>query len=238
MDHFIYHTSLIVTSILNLLLAVFMLWKNNKYRKYKHYYRTRCLTVVWLVAFGIGYLLHAFFQWRYSWATAASALTVSYFHIGALCFSWGYTPLLNPKYLTKKVIVRDLMIFFTGLIIYWTVAIAIPYAPILTIFSFGFFFAYAAYIAFVFYSTYNRITYRIMKMDTGNVIGFIKWMQACCDLIVVFGIGSVGLTAAFPLEIWPYSLLLWAGFGMFSYMVYSVNKYATVIDSTKDVLGH
>ena len=49
-------------------------------------------------------------------------------------------------------------------------------------------------------------------------------------LIVMFGIGSVTITGIFANELVPYVLLLFAGIGMFGYMVYSLEKYGEVVD--------
>lgn len=232
----IYHITLTVTGIINILMSIFMLRNNYKYKDHKTYLRTRRLTAIWLIAFGTGYLIHSTFHWRVSWPTAASALTVTYFHIGAICFSWGYTSLLNPNYLTKNIVVRDLIYYALALIFYWRVAFSSVHAPLLTLLSYLAFFLYAVFVANKFYSTYNRVSYRLLHMPSGNWIAFVRWMQVCCDLIVMFGICSVALTAAFPVEIWPYSLLLIAGVGMFGYIVYSLDRYGTIIDQANDVL--
>ncbi len=233
MEQAIYILTLVITGILNILLGVFLLRNVKSYRKLIDYYRTRLLTVVWLFSFGIGYILHAILLWRYTWPTAASSLTVSYFHIGALCFSWGYTPLLNPAYLTRRVVIRDALFYLFGLIVYWSVALIWRYAPISTLISFCIFFAYAAYAAYTFYKTYNRVSYRRAKMGAGGIGNFVQWMQMCCDLIVLFGICSVVITAVFPTDVWPFSFLLVSGFGMFSYIVYSLDKYGPIIN--KDI---
>jgi hypothetical protein len=187
-------------------------------------------SALWMGVFGVGYLLHAWFQWRFTWPTAASALTATYFHIGALCFSWGFTPLLNPRYLTRGVLLRDLVYYIASVVVYWTVALLWEQAPYCTMGSFCLFFFYAVYITTVFYRTYNQVSFRLMRLSFGNVTGFVHWMQMCCDLIVLFGISSVVITGIFPDDIWPYSLLLVMGVGMFAYIGYSVSKYGTVIE--------
>ena len=229
MERQFYIVTLIVTSVLNMLIALFLMKGNKLYHEQKDYYRTRILTIVWLFAFAIGYLMHVVFQWRYTWPTAASALTATYFHIGAICFSWGYTPLLDSKFLTRKIIVRDSILLVVGLIIYWTVALLRTYAPFYTLLSFLFFFIYAVIVAYAFYSNFNRVSYRRIRMGAGSIGGFIQWMQVCCDLIVLFGIGSVAITAAFHTEVIPFCLLLIAGAGMFGYIAYSIDKYGPVI---------
>jgi uncharacterized membrane protein len=103
-----------------------------------------------------------------------------------------------------------------------------------TALSFVPFFCYAALIVFVFYQTYNQVSYRLLRLSYGNVMGFVRWMQVCCDLIVLFGISSVAITGIFPTDFWPYTLLLVAGIGMFGYIAYSLNKYGSTIETTTE----
>ena len=107
MEQLIYRIALFVTGIINLLMAGKLLVGSKPYRQYAVYFRTRILTALWVGVFGLGYILHGILMWRYTWPAAASALTVTYFHIGAICFSWGYTSLLNPNYLTPRITLRD-----------------------------------------------------------------------------------------------------------------------------------
>ena len=230
MEQSIYQLSLIVTGILNIIMGLYLLLGNYRYKKYPIYYMARICTTIWVLAFGIGYQLHAIFMWRFTWPTAASALTASYFHLAGICFSWGYTSLLNPRYLTRSIKIRDISIFVFGLAAYWTVPLIWHDAPLYTLLSYCVFFGYAAYVAFVFYHTYSQVSMRLMKMSLGNVRDFVRWMQVCTDLIVLFGIGSVVITALFPNDSLPFVLLLFAGVGMFSYMVYSIENYGKVID--------
>ena len=69
------------------------------------------------------------------------------------------------------------------------------------------FFAYAAWIVFKFYHTYNMVSSRMLRLSFGNVMGFVRWMQVCCDLIILFGISSVAITSIFPTDFWPFTLL-------------------------------
>ena len=234
MENYIYRLALIITGLINIGMAGALALRTGRYVKYHTYHMTRILTIIWLIAFGIGYNIHAYFCWRETWPTAASALTATYFHLGAICFSWGYTSLLNPKYFTRKVVIRDTAIFLLGIAAYWTVALRWTDAPIYVLLSFCVFFSYAIYGLIVFYKTYNRVSYRMMKMSLGNVGSFVRWMQMCCDLIIFFGIASVAITGIFPNDKWPFVILLVCGIGMFGYIVYSLEKYGTVIrDATK-----
>ena len=227
MEHTIYRIALFLTGMINLAMAGMLLRGSKPYRQYAVYYRTRLLTTLWLAVFGLGYMIHGTFMWRNSWPSAASALTVTYFHLGAICFSWGYTSLLNPNYLTRHVVLRDSLFYLFGLTVYWTVALMWQQASLFTLLSFCLFFAYAAYVVFVFYQTYNRVSYRLIRLSHGNMMEFVRWMQVCCDLIVLFGISSVAITGIFPTDFWPYTLLLFAGTGMFAYIAYSLNKYGS-----------
>ena len=143
----------------------------------------RICTTIWIMAFGIGYELHAIFMFRFTWPSAASALTATYFHLAGICFSWGYTSLLNPMYLTRRIAIRDVAIYVIGLISYWTVALLFRQAPLLTMLSFCIFFGYAFYVTYVFYRTYNRVTLRMMKMSMGS------WPY---PLLLTAGVGMFG----------------------------------------------
>jgi protein-S-isoprenylcysteine O-methyltransferase Ste14 len=173
-------------------------------------------------------------MWRYTWPTAASALTVTYFHIGAICFSWGYTTLLNPHYLTPRIVLRDGIYYLACLLLYWMVPLLWKEQPAFTLLSYCLYFAYAAWIVFKFYKTYNQVSTRLLRLSYGNVMDFVRWMQVCCDLIVLFGICSVVITGIFPTDFWPYTLLLIAGVGMYGFICYSLNKYGATIETATE----
>lgn len=232
MEQLIYRIALFVTGIINILMAGMLLQGSKPYRQYAVYFRTRMLTTLWVGVFGLGYILHGILMWRYTWPTAASALTVTYFHIGAICFSWGYTTLLNPNYLTPRIVLRDGIYYLACLLLYWMVALLWKEQPAFTLLSYCLYFAYAAWIVFKFYKTYNKVSTRLLRLSYGNVMDFVRWMQVCCDLIVLFGISSVVITGIFPTDFWPYTLLLIAGVCMFGFICYSLNKYGATIETT------
>jgi len=234
MEQTIYRASLFLTGLINLAMAAKLYFDSKPYRAYKTYHRTRMLTTLWMSVFGVGYIIHGIFMLRETWPTAASALTASYFHLGALCFNWGYTSLMNPSYLTRCVLKRDGLLFLIALVVYWTVALIWKHAPLFTSLSFCIFFGYAIWTVLVFYRTYNQLSYRMIQLSHGNVIDFVRWMQVCCDMIVLFGISSIAITAIFPTHFLPYTLLLFAGVGMFGYMAYSLRKYGSSIDAATE----
>ena len=230
-----YQFSLILTAVINFGMAFKLFRGTSRYAMFPIYRRARLLTVVWLVVFGIGYILHAIFQFRYTWPAVSTALTTTYFHIGAICFSWGYTSLLNPHYVTRKVVIRDVAIYLLGLAAYWTVALTWKEQPFYTTLATSIFFLYCAYGAFVFYKTYNLVSLRMIKIANGNMGSFVRWLQLCCDLIILFGIGGVALTGMFPHELWPYIVLCWFSPPMFGYIVYSLSKYGNVVEDATRV---
>lgn len=234
MEQLIYRIALFVTGIINLLMAGKLLVGSKPYMQYAVYFRTRMLTALWVGVFGLGYILHGILMWRYTWPAAASALTVTYFHIGAICFSWGYTSLLNPNYLTPRITLRDGIYYLVCLLLYWMVALLWKEHPTFTMLSYCLYFAYAAWVVFKFYKTYNQVSTRLLRLSYGNVMDFVRWMQVCCDLIVLFGISSVVITGIFPTDFWPYTLLLIAGVFMFGFICYSLNKYGATIETTTE----
>lgn len=236
----LYPLSLIIGAVANLLMAVSLAVRNKNYRAYAVYLRARQFTVLWLVAFAAGYLIHAIIGLRFFWPSAAAALTVSYFHLGAICFCWGYIPMLKPDYFTRRIAVRDTVIYIIGLISYWTVAFIWKETNIYTLLPSLIFFVFCVCNAFVFYRIYHQVSFRLMVMSHGNVSGFVRWMQASCDIIIFFGIFLVAVTVLFPHSIsymTPIETLL--GIVLFGYIVRSLSRYgqvvATATQATEDV---
>ena len=236
----LYTWTLVIGAVANLLMATSLLLRQKNYRAYIAYYRARWFAILWLAVFAVGYLVHAFLRLRSFWPTGATALTVSYFHLGAICFCWGFIPLLKPDYLTQKMAVRDTIIYCAGLIGYWTVALIWKEISVYTLLPYLIFFGYCAYNAVVFYKIYQQVTYRLVVMSYGNVSGFVRWMQASCDIIIFFGIFLVAVTVLFPNSIryiTPAETIM--GIGLFAYIVYSISRYgkvvATATRATEDV---
>ena len=240
----------------NLLIAFVLLYNNVWFRNYDVYRRARQLVALCYVIFAIGFFLHDHFEWRTSCPAAASALSVSYFHIGGVLLGWSHTSLLRPDYLSKKVIVRDLLILAVGLIAYWTVALAQsstlnPQRSTLNP-QFSIFFLHATFIAYTFYHTYFTVRRNIMRMPAND--GAPSWwtpeakrtvlsghhsFMVSGHLIVLFGIGSIIVTAVFPTQITPYTVLLCMGIIVYCYIFYALTEYGNVIEAatcaTEDV---
>ena len=236
MENELYHTVLVLGGIANLSMTLVLLHGNLAYSEYTVYRRARRLVALCFAVFAVGFLIHAHFQWRYSWPAAASALSVGYFHIGGVLFGWSHTSLLNPGYLSRKVVVRDLSILAIGLICYGLSAFGV-----LGLGSsvFAVFFAHALFITYWFYHTYYRVKHRLLEMSLGSIEHFVHWMLLSCHLIIGFGIGSIVITASLPTLVWPYTVLLSVGILVFVYIFFSLNDFGNFIDSatnaTEDV---
>ena len=236
----LYFTVLYLAGAVNILIALVLIHNNVYYADYDVYRRSRSLVALNYVIFAIGFFLHAYFSLRLTAPIAASALSIAYFHSGGVLFGWSHISLMRPDYMTRRVVVRDLLILAVGLVCYANVAL---HSQVFTLhISFLIFFAHATYIAYNFYRTYYLVG-RTMEQRPADdvawwtpekkrtVLGRHHSFVIGCHLIIIFGLGSIAITAAFPHDIWPYTLLTAAGIAVFSYIFYALVEYGAVIDS-------
>ena len=170
-----------------------------------------------------------FSQWRLSYPLLATALSVSYFHISGVAITWSHTSLLNPRYISRKVVLRDVAFLAIGLPSYWISATCSPLSTLH--YTLLIFLIHCVWMAFDFYTTYFRVSRRLIAMKQGSVEGFIRWMLRSCHLIIAFGIGSIMFTSFFPVDAWPFTVLLIVSAMVFVYIYYSISEYGLVIDS-------
>ena len=218
--------SLLIVGGLDLAMAIGLLVNNYAYRHYPVYHRSRVLTAVFFAVFGIGLLLHYHFHWRQTCPPMAMALSLTYFHIAGVAITWSHTSLLNPRYLSRRVVARDVAFLIIGLPAYW-----------LTTAGVYIFLLHATLMTYDFYSTYyhlNRHSFPTLGKVGGRAI--FRWMLLSCHLIIFFGIGSIVFTYLLPTAIWPYSVLLCVGGLVFIYIYYSISEYGTVIDSATNAV--
>lgn len=240
MAHELYHTILLMAAGINFLIAFVLLYNNIWYRYYRVYCRARMLVALCYAVFAVGFAVHAFYEWRTSWPAAASALSVSYFHVGAVLFGWSHTSLMRPDYLTRKVVVRDLTLLLIGLTSYWLCVVWFPAFSL----QYSIFFGHAGFIAFILYHTYFQVRRNLLHMPADEKAP--KWWTPetkrtvlsghhsfviSSHLIVLFGIGSIVVTAIFPHQITPYTVLLCLGIAVYCYIFYSLSEYGNVIDA-------
>lgn len=245
----LYNIVLLVAAVANVVMGCSLLDGNTSYRDYEVYRRSRLFTALCYLLFAAGFVAHSQLGWRSEWPAGASALSVSYFHMAAVLFGWSHISLLNPNYLTRNIVVRDVAILVLGLIAYWTAAIT--QLSILN-FQFSIFFAHALWISYTFYRTLVRVRPLTKHLPQSNVnarwwtdanrqmvIGFQRSIRISCHLIIIFGIGSIAITAAFPTQRLPYIILMLLGIAVFCYIYYALSNYGSVIEAgtnaTEDV---
>ena len=222
----LYDLSLLIVGGLDLAMAIGLLVNNYAYRHYPVYHRSRVLTAVFFAVFGIGLLLHYHFHWRQTCPPMAMALSLTYFHIAGVAITWSHTSLLNPRYLSRRVVARDVAFLIIGLPAYWLTTVGVYI-----------FLLHATLMTYDFYSTYyhlNRHSFPTLGKVGGRAI--FRWMLLSCHLIIFFGIGSIVFTYLLPTAIWPYSVLLCVGGLVFIYIYYSISEYGTVIDSATNAV--
>ena len=228
----LYETILLLSGAVNMALAIMLVHNNVTYHDYPVYRRARLFTALSFSAFSVGFLMHYFLQWRSAWPLGASALTVSYFHIGGVLFCWSNTSLLNYHYITRRVAWRDVGILALNLVCTWTFAAHGSHFYTLNT-AFLVFFVHAAFLAVTLYRTYYSARHMLHELEIGDNARAIaithKKFQLCCHLIVGFGIGSVAFTKLFPHDMWPFSLLLVAGTAVFSYIFYAISEYSAIV---------
>ena len=245
----LYYIVLLTAAIANIVMSAALLEGNVNYSEYTVYRRSRLLTALTLLVFAAGFVAHSQLWWRETWPVGASALSVSYFHMAAVLFGWSHISLLNPNYLTKSIVVRDVSILVLGLIAYWTSATTSFLTPH---FSFLIFFAHALWISYIFYSTLMRVRRMTKQLPQNDdnarwwtdesrrmVIGFQRSIRVSCHLIVFFGLGSIVVTAAFPRHQWPFIVLMALGIAVFCYIYYGLVNYGSVneagTNATEDI---
>ena len=246
-----YNIILLIAALTNTVMGCSLLLGNSGYHDYYVYRRSRILTAFTFFIFAAGFIAHSQLGWRITWPAGASALSVSYFHMAGVLFGWSHISLLNPNYLTRRVAIRDIAILLLGIVCYWMAANS--FLSFLTPhISFLVFFAHALYISYMFYSTLlrvRRLTKSLPKSETNArwwtdenrlmVISFQRSIRVSCHLIVIFGLGSIVVTAAFSTQRWPYIVLMALGIAVFCYIYYGLANYGSVIEAgtnaTEDV---
>ena len=240
----LYNIVLLIAAVANIVMGCSLLDGNKAYRDFEVYRRSRMLTALTLLVFAAGFIAHSRLE------AGASALSVSYFHIGAVLFGWSHISLLNPGYLSRRIVIRDVAILVLSIVTCWTTAI---YALPMLNYAFAIFFAHAFYISYIFYRTLlrvRRLTTALPQSEVNArwwtaqnrlmVIGFQRSIRVSCHLIVIFGLGSIVITAAFPTEQWPYIVLMTLGITVFCYIYYGLTNYGSVIEAgtnaTEDII--
>jgi len=230
-QEYFYGVSLIVAAIANLLMAGMLHFDSNNYlyTNSPNYLRSRRLTSVALAVFGIGFLLHWWFMPHYTNRLAATALSLSYFHIGGVLFSMSHTSLIDRHYLTRRVVVRDVTLLLLSLMIYW--GSVVLSSPILSRVGFGIFFLHITHLTAVFYHSYYRINKQLdnyAEYLPNDADREVRWLLYSCHIIILFGIGSNVFSMVFQNYTWPFSVLLTVAVGVFGYIYKALDSFGII----------
>ena len=242
MEQQLYHLTLLLSGTTCIVMAAALSYNNFYYRDYRIYKRSRVLTALTLTTFGIGFLLHLYFGWRTYWPSAATALSVTYFHMGGTMLSWSHASLLNPEYLKRFRVIRDMTALVVNIVTLWTgVFFDISF---LTGIGIGIFLTHVTWMSTDFMRTYLRASrlVRELPITKENAHWWTiraqhstfygqRSMSIACYLIILFGLGSIIMTALLPHAVWPYSVLLCVGNAVFCYIYYSLDNYGAVIEA-------
>ena len=242
-----------MSGITCIVMAAALSYNNFYYRDYRIYKRSRLLTALTLTTFGIGFLLHLYFGWRTCWPSAATALSVTYFHIGGTMLSWSHTSLLNPEYLNRFRVIRDMTALVVNIVTLWTgVFFDISF---LTGIGIGIFLTHVTWMITDFLRTYLRVSRLVRQLPItkenahwwtigaqhstfyGQPKNNVKTV-ICRKLIdkperrVSYRFDAFRkVTALLPHAVWPYSVLLCVGNAVFCYIYYSLDKYGAIIEA-------
>lgn len=195
------------------------------YSAYPVYRRASLLAAMAFTVFGVGYLLHAIYQPRIICPPMASALGVTYFHIGGVLFAFSYISLMDGEYLTRRTVMSHLSILFIGLVAYW-----IPFTQTLSpspLWSWAYciFLVHVSYLTYRFVTAYHRMYRNKPDMARASLRPFLHSFPRSSYVIVFFGIGCGVLYALFPNSLVIYGALMIVAYFAFYYIYKAVKKY-------------
>lgn len=230
-EEYFYDVSLIVAAVLNFVLASMLLFDSNNYlyAETPRYLRSRRLTGLSLIVFGVGFLLHWLFMPHFTNLLAGKALSFSYFHIGGVLFSMSHTGLIDRHYFTRRVVVRDVVVLLVSLIVYWANAWIAD--TTLTYLGSALFFLHIGYLTWVFYSRFIKIYYQLgMYADykPNDSDHEVLWLHYSYHLIITFGIGGMLCTVLFHDATLPFAILLLMGVAVFSYIYKALDSFGVI----------
>lgn len=225
---------MVVAAVVNIILALLLLSGSGRveYDQTSTYRRSRRLSALSLFIFGVGFLVHWFFSPRATGGVVlATSLSLSYFHVGGVLFSMSHTSLVRPSYLTRKVVIRDVICLMVSLCSFAIAAltrssIALHIGMFVTL-------THLVCLATIFYRSFRHM-YTLLAAQaeyTGrdNYTDVdIRPMYFSCHLIILFGLGSVIISSLVESTIWPYTLLLVLGVAVFSYIYHSLNNFGLI----------
>lgn len=238
-ETFSFDISLIVAAMVNFVLAAMLFFDSNNYiySETPRYLRSRRLTGLALMVFGVGFLLHWLFMPHFTNLLVGKALSFSYFHIGGVLFSMSHTGLIDRHYLTRRVVIRDVSVLLVSLAVYWTNAWIADVT--LTYLASALFFLHIGFLTWQFYSRFYSIYGQLKKYadykpnDTDHEV---FWLNISCHLIISFGIGGMLCTVLFHDATSPFTILLLLGLAVFSYIYKTLDSFGLVASEAEEYL--
>lgn len=230
-EEYFYGLSLVVGAVVCWLLAGMLLLDPDNYihTSVPRYLRSRRLTAVALLVFGLGFFLHWWFMPRYNNPLAASALSLAYFHIAGVLFSMSHTGLIDRHYLTHWVVIHNVSILILSLSIYGISVLLESQA--LQYVGFVIFFLHIDYLTWRFYLSFHRVYLQLgvyaeyLPNDTDRNM---RWLFFSCYLIILFGIGGIIVTLLFPNDTLPFIILMFIGNVVFAYIYKSLDGFSSL----------
>ena len=153
-----------------------------------------------------------------------------------------YNVFITGIFYTGFLSTYEISLVGVGIITYW-LPIVIPVLRPYSEWPFAIFFLHGVYLSYMFLSNYFK-TQNSIEQTTVEANAPSWWTPETkrrllskhhsfitgCVLIVIFGLGSIVITAAFPTQVWPYTLLSGSGMLVFWFLYYAVSEYGGVIE--------
>lgn len=200
------------------------------------YRRALMFTAIAVWLFAIGFALHIHFHWRAENPMFASALTLTYFHLGGMFFSWSHIGLVDPYYVSWRVCLRDLLIVAVAIPCYWLGTESLP----VNIIGYVICTLHCSWFATCFYWKYYHMRSHLPEVTNDpNIRLRTRFIVVSCHLIIGFGIGGIVITSLLSDNRhaeWPFVLLMVASSIVFSYIAATLLAYHEVVEQTGNAI--
>jgi len=232
----IYNALLLVGSANNFILAValVLIAMKSRYKVYKSFQRSCLLSAFAFIVFGLGYLLHAVYQPRLVSPMMATALNLSYYHLGGVLFAFSYTVLMSPRYITGRTVFFNVALTCLALLCYWY-----PFFDTLVPsetwkLAYGLFFLHLSVLAIIFYRAYLKKCKEEPERARESLQIFRNQLPISSHMIVGFGFGCVVLFALYPDVLILYALLMVVSYYVFYFIYRALFLYGSKLEKTNE----
>jgi len=232
----IYHALLYVASANNIILALALVLfaMKSRYKIHKDFQRSCLLSALAFLVFGVGYLLHAAYQPRLVSPMMATALNLSYYHLGGALFAFSYTSLMSPRYITGRTVFINVILICLALLCYWYPFFETQTPSETWKLAYGFFFLHLSGLAFVFYRAYLKKYKEEPEKAKETLNVFRNELPISSHLIVGFGFGCMVLFALYPDVLILYALLMVVSYYVFYFIYRALLHYGSNLVKAKE----